>query len=74
MSGVAALIAAAGTGTRLGRGPKALLEVGGRTLLDLAVAALAPHVDEVVVAGVRDPDEISRILRSVRSQQDFREQ
>lgn len=50
MSGVAALIAAAGTGTRLGRGPKALLEVGGRTLLDLAVAALAPHVDEVVVA------------------------
>lgn len=34
----------------------------------------AAGLDEVVVAGVRDPDEISRILRSVRSQQDFREQ
>ncbi len=47
---VGALLAAAGSGTRLGRGPKALVEVGGRTLLDLALAALAPYVDEVVVA------------------------
>jgi 2-C-methyl-D-erythritol 4-phosphate cytidylyltransferase len=46
----AALLAAAGSGTRLGRGPKALLEVGGRTLLDIALEALAPFVDEVVVA------------------------
>jgi 2-C-methyl-D-erythritol 4-phosphate cytidylyltransferase len=47
---VAALLAAAGRGTRLGRGPKALVEVAGSTLLDLALDALAPHVDEVVVA------------------------
>ncbi len=47
---VAALVAAAGRGTRLGRGPKALVEVGGRSLLDIALDALAPHVDEVVVA------------------------
>ncbi len=48
--GVAALVAAAGAGTRLGQGPKAHLSVGGVTLLERAVAALAPHVDEVVVA------------------------
>lgn len=46
----AALIAAAGEGRRLGRGPKALVTVGGSTLLDLALAALMPHVEEVVVA------------------------
>lgn len=47
---VAALIPAAGEGTRLGLGPKAFVEVGGRSLLARAVEALAPHVDEVVVA------------------------
>ncbi|SMB88769.1 2-C-methyl-D-erythritol 4-phosphate cytidylyltransferase [Deinococcus hopiensis] len=46
----AALIPAAGAGTRLRLGPKAFVEVGGRTLLARSVAALAPHVDEVVVA------------------------
>lgn len=47
---VAALIPAAGSGTRLGRGPKAFVEVAGRSLLARSVAALAPHVDEVLVA------------------------
>lgn len=47
---VAALIPAAGSGTRLGRGPKAFVEVAGRSLLERSVRALAPHVDEVVVA------------------------
>ena len=46
----AALIAAAGEGRRLGRGPKALVAVGGVTLIELALRALVPHVDEVVVA------------------------
>lgn len=46
----AALVAAAGSGTRLGRGPKALVELNGRTLLDLALSALTPQVDEVIVA------------------------
>lgn len=49
-SRTAALVAAAGEGRRLGKGPKALVTIGGSTLLDLAVAALMPHVDEVVVA------------------------
>lgn len=48
--GVGALIAAAGSGTRLGRGPKAFVTVRGRTLLDLCLAGLAGSVDEVVVA------------------------
>ncbi len=46
----AALIPAAGSGTRLGRGPKAYVEVGGLSLLARSVAALAPQVSEVVVA------------------------
>lgn len=46
----AALIPAAGSGERLGLGPKALVDVGGRTLLERAVQALAPHADEVLVA------------------------
>ena len=47
---VAALIPAAGSGTRLGQGPKAFVQVGGRSLLERSVAALAGHVDEVLVA------------------------
>lgn len=46
----AALIPAAGLGTRLGQGPKAFLDLNGRSLLARSVAALAPYVDEVVVA------------------------
>ncbi|WP_104989633.1 2-C-methyl-D-erythritol 4-phosphate cytidylyltransferase [Deinococcus sp. NW-56] len=46
----AALIPAAGSGTRLGRGPKAFVEVAGVSLLARSVAALAPWMDEVLVA------------------------
>lgn len=55
----AALIPAAGSGTRLGRGPKAFVEVGGLSLLARSVACLWPHVDEVLVAlpaGMQLPD------------------
>lgn len=54
----AALIPAAGSGTRLGLGPKALVEVRGKSLLRRSVEALRPLVDEVVVAlpvGLRLP-------------------
>lgn len=47
---IAALIPAAGEGVRLGRGPKALIALAGRTLLERAVAAFAGQVDEIVVA------------------------
>lgn len=51
---VAALVPAAGAGARLGLGPKAFVRVGGRPLLAWAVAALAPWVDEVIVAAPAD--------------------
>ena len=47
---IAALIPAAGTGSRLGRGHKALVEVGGKSLLQRSVGAFTGYVDEVVVA------------------------
>ncbi len=47
---VAGLIAAAGGGSRLGRGPKAFVTLDGRALLSWAVDALRPFVGEVVVA------------------------
>ena len=46
----AALIPAAGLGTRLGQGPKAAVTVGGRSLLAWTINALAPHVAEIIVA------------------------
>lgn len=50
---VAAIIAAGGRGTRVGADrPKQFLEIGGRSLLDLSIAAIAAseRVTEVVVA------------------------
>ena len=50
---VAAIIAAGGRGARLGADrPKQFLEIGGRTILEMSVAALAasPRIDENVVA------------------------
>ena len=48
--GVAGLVAAAGQGTRLGRGPKAFVELAGLSLLARSCDALRPFVDELVVA------------------------
>jgi 2-C-methyl-D-erythritol 4-phosphate cytidylyltransferase len=47
---IAALIPAAGEGTRLGKGPKAFLPLGERSLLSHSVAAFENHVDEIIVA------------------------
>lgn len=51
---VGAVVLAGGGGARLGGADKASIEVGGRTLLDHALAALA-DVDEVVVVGPEIP-------------------
>jgi len=48
---VTAIIAAAGSGERFGAGfPKALIQLGNRTLLEHAVACLAPVVDQIVIS------------------------
>ncbi|HXI02659.1 MAG TPA: 2-C-methyl-D-erythritol 4-phosphate cytidylyltransferase, partial [Candidatus Saccharimonadales bacterium] len=50
-AGVAAIVVAAGRGSRTGlRLPKQFLKVGGRTLLEHAVGRLASHprIDEIV--------------------------
>jgi 2-C-methyl-D-erythritol 4-phosphate cytidylyltransferase/2-C-methyl-D-erythritol 2,4-cyclodiphosphate synthase len=51
MSGhVAAIIAAAGFGLRFGAEiPKALIQLGDRTLIEHAVAAISPTVDQIIV-------------------------
>ena len=64
----AALIPAAGSGTRLGKGPKAAVTVGGRSLLAWAAHALAPHVAEVVVAlpdGLSLPADVPAGVRTI---------
>lgn len=55
---VTGLIAAAGAGERVGGQPKAFLGAAGVTLLERAVALLAPHCGEVLV-GVR-PEDVAR--------------
>jgi len=50
MSQCAAIIAAAGSGERFGASlPKALISLGNRTLIEHAVAALAPIASEIVI-------------------------
>lgn len=51
MARTAAIIAAAGSGERLGaKTPKALVQLSGRTLIEHAFSSLSPLVDEVVIA------------------------
>jgi 2-C-methyl-D-erythritol 4-phosphate cytidylyltransferase len=61
---VAAILVAAGRGTRMGTGrPKAFLRVGGETILGRSLRAFASHprVGRIVVA-VADPGEAGRLL------------
>lgn len=47
---VTAIIAAAGSGERFGAGfPKAFIQLGDRTLIEHAVASLAPLVDQIII-------------------------
>jgi 2-C-methyl-D-erythritol 4-phosphate cytidylyltransferase len=50
------LIPAAGSGERLGLGPKAFLQLGQHTLLEWVVAAFLPHHAEVIV-GVAETEQ-----------------
>ena len=61
---VSAIIAAAGSGERFRAGyPKALIQLGDRTLLQHAIAALAPVVDQIIVAApVGFEQQISQLI------------
>lgn len=62
---VAAIIAAGGQGVRLGAGrPKQFLQVGGRSILDLSLAAVAAsdRINEIVVA--LPPDHVEATTES----------
>jgi molybdopterin-guanine dinucleotide biosynthesis protein A len=57
----AAIVLAGGAARRLGGVDKALLDVGGTTMLDRVLAAAAPNVDEVVVVGPKRPTSVPRV-------------
>lgn len=61
---VAALVPAAGGGTRLGAGPKAFVPLAGRTLLEWSIDGLleSGYVDRVVVAAPADLVDHARSL------------
>lgn len=67
-SRVSALIPAAGSGERLGMGPKALVELNGKTLLERAIFAFRDVADEIIVAlpgshlEINLPDGVQRVL------------
>jgi len=53
-----------GCSSRMDGSPKQLLEFGGRSLLEIAVRALEPHVDQVVLLGSGDiPDSFWQFER-----------
>ena len=52
---IAAIIAAAGSGERFGASiPKALIQLGDRTLLEHAVASISAVADQIVVTAPVD--------------------
>ena len=71
---VSALIPAAGSGERLGMGPKALLMLSGVTLLERSIAAFAGIADEIIVALPSDvtlelPEGVRRVEGGATRQQ-----
>lgn len=63
MSNVSSIIFAGGLGTRLGGTKKALLEIGGRPVIDRVLDTLRPLTDEIIVV---DNDDSLAHLSGVR--------
>lgn len=57
---IAGVILAGGQARRMGGGDKALLPLGGETLLDRVIARLAPQVEEIVLNANGDPARFAR--------------
>ena len=63
-----ALVPAAGQGTRLGLGPKGLLELGGRSLIEWVLESLTSVFDRILVGGPHDLLEDFRRLAADRAE------
>lgn len=57
---IAGVILAGGLARRMGGGDKALLEIGGETLLDRVIERLEPQVAEIVLNANGDPKRFAR--------------
>ncbi len=57
---IAGVILAGGQARRMGGGDKALLPLGGETLLDRVIARLAPQVEEIALNANGDPGRFAR--------------
>ncbi len=57
---IAGVILAGGLGTRLGHVKKAMLEIGGRTILDRLLSVYRPMFSEIVIAA-RDADDFASL-------------
>ena len=57
-SGVAAIVVAGGAARRMGGIDKAMIELGGTTLLDRVLRAAEPLCDQLVVVGPRRPTDV----------------
>jgi len=57
---IAGVILAGGLARRMGGGDKALLEIGGQTLLARVIARLKPQVDEIVLKANGGPARFAR--------------
>lgn len=64
---IAGIILAGGQARRMGGGDKALLTVGGRTLLEHALDRLAPQVGPVLINANGDPGRFERFGLRVRA-------
>jgi len=66
------VILAGGLARRMGGGDKALIVLGGRTLLDRAVERLSPQVDAVVINANDDPARFGSALPVIPDLDDSR--
>lgn len=62
---VAAVILAGGQGRRMGGADKGLIDYRGRPLIEWALAALTPQVDEVVISANRNTESYAGYARRV---------
>jgi molybdopterin-guanine dinucleotide biosynthesis protein A len=54
------LVLAGGLARRMGGGDKALIEIGGRTILDRVIATMTPQCDVIILNANGDPTRFSR--------------